>query len=170
LDSSNWSPIAELPKEYHDTGVKLSINYDYKVNTNGEETYIMAPFSEYLIKLDKDTKWLSDLDNPLKNSLKKHNSETIDITQERNKLDSVPHFIIDFFFNNNSLYTIISIPRDKNGHIYLHNYSLNGEYIKKKLLHEGVNSASVSYSNMNKKLYKIYLENDGWYYEEINFD
>lgn len=170
IESSDWSPLLELPEEYESSNVKLKLDYDYRISNFRDKTYFMAPLLHYMFSLEQDTIWLNDLVNPIKFSLEKFGSETINLPEELYKLDSLSHSIVDFFFSNNFLYIVLNKPKNNNGKIYLHKYNLEGKFIESKELNKGRELEAVCYSENNNKLYKFYMENEEWWVEEIDFN
>lgn len=169
-NEKTWNPLLRLPIEYINTNINLDINYDYKINKFKNDIFFMAPLTNYLFNLKGDTIKPSNLNNPLEYTLKSFNSEKINIKDEKYKLDSLPHSIVDFFFTNDFLYVILNKPKNQDGKIYLNKYSISGDFISSKSLNQNNALECVGYCRNSKILYKVYMENSEWYFEEINFN
>lgn len=170
LDDYNWEPQVELPKEYVTSNIRLSIDFNYKISDYNNKTYFMAPLTNYIFNLEQDTIWLSDLVDPIKYSLNYFDSETINLPEEMFKLDSVSHSIVDFFFQNSSLFVILNTPSIKDGKIYLHKYTLDGKFLTSKVLNNGKKLETVCYSKSKQKLLIVYMKNEEWYFEEVDIN
>lgn len=167
LDSNNWQPILELPKEYEASKVNLFLDYKYRITSYKNKTYFIAPYLNYVFNLDGDTIQLSGLHNAIQYSLSKFGSDTL-IKKNYKMLDSLSHFIGGIFFKNDFLYVLLRKTSKRDGKKYLNKYSLNGELLDSKLVNKERKLETVFYSENKHKLIKVYLENDEWYVEEVD--
>lgn len=170
LDDYDWEPLIDLPNEYVTSNIRLSIDFSYRIADYKNKTYFMSPLTNYLFNVEKDTIWLSDLDDPIEYSLSQFGSKTVSLPGDMYKLDSVSHSIVEFFFQNDFLYVILNTPKVKDGKIYLHKYSLKGEFINSKELNEGRKLESTFYTKNKQRLMKVYMENEEWYIEEVDIN
>lgn len=166
----NWKPILEIPKEYIDSRVKLTLDYGYRIATYKKDNYFMSPFLNYIFNLRGDTIKLSDLDNAIQFTLSKFNSDTLIYTKDLKMLDSLSHYNIDFFFQNDFLYIILNKPINLDGKVYLNKYNLKGNLIESYILNKDRLLESCSYSDNLHKIIKVYMENEEWYIEEVDFN
>lgn len=170
LGEENWETVIDLPKEYLESNVKLGLDYNYRIASFNSELYFLSPYTNYAFNLKKDTIWLSDLNDPIESSLNKHNLIRVSSKEDYPKLDSLSHKIGDLFFLNFSLYVLIIKPKDYDNKIYLNKYTLNGELIYSNVINENQKIETVFYSENKQKLYKVYMKNEEWWVEEIDFD
>lgn len=167
---NNWVSELELPNEYIVSNVNLSLEYNYRITSYNNETYFISPYTNYIFNTKKDTIWLSDLNDPIKFSLNQNNSNYYVWSNDFNMLDSLSHFIGDVFFKNDKLYALINKPINKDNKIYLNKYTLKGKLIESNVINENQKLETAFYSENKQKLFKVYMENEEWYVEEVDID
>ena len=168
--NKNWTPELKIPNEYLTSNINFDLDYNYRIANHNDDTYFMAPFTNYLFNYNNDTIWLSDLSDPIKFSLKKYGQDRILDKEDYSKLDSLSHNIVDLYFRRDFLYVLLNKPMNYDGKVYLNRYNLKGELMDSTIVNNGKLLETIFISDNKQKLMKVYLENEEWYVEEVDIE
>lgn len=169
LELKEWEPVLELPEEYEKYNLNLDLNYRYKIAEIDNLLYFMAPYTNYMFNINKDTVRFENMANPIEYSLNIFDSDSVVSHKEYYKLDSLSSNVIDFFIYNSKVNLILTKPNEDNEKVYHFKYTMKGKFLESKTLTD-IKVESIFYSKNRQKIIKVYISDEKWYYDEIDIN